>query len=189
MPYSLHRTIGTLLGIGLLGFGVLGISDSVMAQRSPRYTCPAEVEPLVKLMLRDLPGYANRVTNRLRTIDTGLRSYVVLAGRPEFEPLPLAPEPIADASDPPERPQQVFITTLERQYQGNQFTSIQQYHWLFFTQTSEGWYLALSFTRTGGYPANQPPTPPRDSSDGVIAQAIRRWLRDCRAGAVRTIDG
>lgn len=185
----LLRTLQTVFGIGLIGLGVLGTGGNAMAQRSPRYTCPTEVEPLVKLMLRDLPGYANRVSNRLKTTDAGLRSYVVLAGRPEFEPLPLAPEPIADANDPPEKPQQVFITTLERQYQGNQFTSLQEYHWLFLAKTSEGWYLALSFTRTGGYPAKQPPTPPRDSSDGVIAQAIRRWLRDCRAGAVRTIGG
>lgn len=185
----LFRTVQTMIGIGLIGLGVLGMGDGAVAQRSPRYTCPTEVEPLVKLLLRDLPGYANRVSSRLKTTDLGLRSYVVLAGRPEFEPLPLAPQPIANASSPPEEPQQVFITTLERQYQGNQFTSLQEYHWLFLTQTDEGWYLALMFTRTGGYPAEQSPTPPRDSSDGVIAQAIRRWLRDCRMGAVRTIGG
>lgn len=41
------------------------------------------------------------------------------------------------------------------------------------------------FSRTGIYPGGRPPTPPRDSSEGVIAQAIRTWLRDCQAEPVR----
>jgi hypothetical protein len=40
------------------------------------------------------------------------------------------------------------------------------------------------FSRIGDALANQPPSPPQDTSQGVIAQAIRLWLRDCRAGAI-----
>jgi len=59
--------------------------------------------------------------------------------------------------------------------------------WKILSQTTSGWQLSMMFSRTGIYPASQPPTPPRDSSDGVIAQAIRTWLRDCQEGAVRAI--
>jgi len=57
--------------------------------------------------------------------------------------------------------------------------------WKILSQTTSGWQLSMMFSRTGIYPASQPPTPPWDSNDGVIAQAVRTWLRDCQEGAVR----
>lgn len=140
-----------------------------------------DIETLTDRLLENLPGYANRVTLR----DRHLNSYVIIAGRPEFAPLTLGPgvyQP-APASDP-EPPQQVFITTLERQYTAGKAVELQQFHWLFLTRTSSGWRLATMFSRTGTYPKEQPPTPPRESSNGVIGQAIHEWLRDCRAGTV-----
>jgi hypothetical protein len=90
--------------------------------------------------------------------------------------------------------QQVFFTTLERQYWRNQMVSLQNYHWLFLVQNQDGWYLGLLYSSLGRYPSGdgplspvasqRAPTPPEESSDGIIGQAIRLWLRDCRAGAV-----
>lgn len=145
-----------------------------------------DIETLTAQLLKDLPSYANRVSQRARLRDrtVDLYSYVLLAGRPEFAPLTLGPgeyAPVQPASLV-EPPQQIFITTLERQYTDGKPVELQQYHWLFLTKSSSGWLLAMMFSRTGSYPARQPPTPPRDSSNGVIAQAIRTWLRDCQAG-------
>lgn len=205
-----------------------------------RSTCPENLQALIAQMLPDLPGYANRVLRRSSISDqVGANSsspllniYVITAGNPEFEPLPLgagrsttgrpstrqensppsrgeeriageqpfAPtlpslnsesnsesEPDSSSSDRPrtpnDDPQQVFITTLERQYRGNQVVEIPRYHWLFLTKTTEGWRLALIFSRMG---SNRPsrgerpfaPTPPEESSDSFMAEAIRLWLRD-----------
>lgn len=144
-----------------------------------------DVETLTTQLLKDLPSYANRASQRARRLNgkSDVYSYVLLAGRPEFAPLTLGPgayTPPEPATDP-QPPQQVFITTLERQYTDGKAVELQQFHWLFLTQTSSGWRLAMMFSRIGTYPGGEPPTPPRDSSDGVIAQGIRTWLRDCRA--------
>jgi hypothetical protein len=91
-------------------------------------------------------------------------------------------EPDSSSSDrprtPKDDPQQVFITTLERQYRGNQVVEIPRYHWLFLTKTTEGWRLALIFSRMGSNRPNDPLTPPEESSDSFMAEAIRLWLRD-----------
>ena len=152
--------------------------------------CQAQdVEILTAQLLKDLPSYANRVSQRLRrpnrTFD--IYTYVLLAGRPEFAPLTLGPGEYLP-SEPAaldETTRQVFITTLERQYTDGKPVQLQEYHWLFLTKTDSGWRLAMMFSRTGTYPSKQPPTRPRDSSNGVIAQAVRTWLRDCQAGSVR----
>lgn len=150
--------------------------------------CPDDVETLISLMLRDLPSYANRVRQRSRRLNetSNIVNYVVLAGRPEFEPLTLGPgqytslPPTADV----EPPQQVFFTTLERQYRGNEASQLQLYHWLFLTKTSDGWRLAMMFSQIGSS-SGRPPTPPQESSEGIVGQAVNTWLRDCRAGAIR----
>ena len=141
------------------------------------------LETLTTNLLKDLPSYANRATQRARRRQrvVDIYSYVLLAGRPEFAPLTLGPGEYTSADSALVEPsQQVFITTLERQYIQGKPIELQQYHWLFLTQTDHGWYLAMMFSRTGAYPSRNPPTPPRDSSEGVIAQAVRTWLRDCR---------
>ncbi|MCA1992813.1 MAG: hypothetical protein LDL41_12380 [Coleofasciculus sp. S288] len=152
-------------------------------------SCPSDVKALTTLLLRDLPSYANRVIQRSRRLDRTVDtfSYVLVAGNPEFEPLTLGPggysNPASVANAEP--PQQVFLTTLERQYNRGKAIYTQHYHWLFLTQTSDGWRLALMFSRIGSSSGERPPTPPRESSDGTIGQAVKIWLRDCRAGAIR----
>jgi hypothetical protein len=137
--------------------------------------CPTDLATLVDRMLRNLPSYINRVRTR-----AGIRkSYVVLAARPEFEPLPLS------GATPPtsENTQQVFFTTLMRRYEGDRITYLQEYHWVFLTPSAQGWQLAMMYSTIGSYPANadQPPLPPRNSSDGSVAQSIRDWLSDCQS--------
>lgn len=152
------------------------------------------IETLIAQLIIDLPSYANRILQRSRQLDNKAAfGSIILAGRPEFEPLPLKPDQITDKKEinqsnnqgkqegDRDKIRQVFITTLERQYISNKILHIQEYHWLFFTKTNSGWQLVMMFSRTGSYPQNQPISPPRDSSYGVIAEAIRSWLRDCQA--------
>ncbi len=179
--------IGGLSVVWLLGVSIVA---SATEPPSVRQVCPSEVEPLAALMLRDLPGYANRVIVRSRTRYPAISSLdsIITAGRPEFLPLPLTSGTFStipgsqNASDL----RQVFITTLERQNVAGTAIELQQFHWLFLTKTESGWRLALMFTRTGVTSVEPPITPPRESSQGVIGQAVRTWLRDCSAGAVRS---
>ncbi|MEG4944089.1 hypothetical protein [Microcoleus sp. F4-D5] len=145
--------------------------------RSP---CPADLETLVDRLLPDLPSYANRVIVRshfspnTNTPPGYVPRQIILAGRPEFEPLPLNFEDTL-----PENASQVFITTLERQYRGGKRVETQQYHWLFLTKTENGWELAKLVSRFGTA-ADIRPLLSQDS-ESEIAEAISLWLRDCRA--------
>jgi len=165
-------------------------AQSAELQPSTTQECPADLETLISLMVRDLPSYANRVIQKARRLDATVDnySYVIVAGNPVFEPLPLGPNQLPfnseEAAD--ESVRQVFLTTLERKYIGGKAVEFQNFHRLFLTQTPEGWRLALIFTQIGSSEAGQPPTPPRESSNGVVGQAIITWLRDCRAGTVRS---
>lgn len=155
----------------------------------PPAACPTELEQLMPLLLNDLPSYANRVSQRAYTDyrNSEVPGYVLLAGRPEYEPLPLPTGEYSSAIDPAEsNPEvlQVFFTTLERQYLSGGAFQLQHYHWLFLTRTENGWRFVLMLSSVGDATADQPPTPPRDSSQGVIAQAIRLWLRDCEAESI-----
>ncbi len=159
---------------------------TIEQQTTAQQVCPDEVELLTELLIRDLPSYANRQLRSVIPLDSTLSpSRVIIAGRPEFAPLPLAPGQPAPSQDAD--PAQVFISTLERQYVKDRALEIQQYHWLFLTRSPSGWRLAFMFTRTGSATPGTSPTPPRDSSDGAIAQAIKTWLRDCRAGLVNVM--
>jgi len=150
----------------------------------PHTQCPATLEQLMPLMLRDLPSYANRVSQRAYTRHrtSEIPGYVLLAGRPEYEPLALGPGAFTAVSET-EVPQ-VFFTTLERQYLAGESFSLQHYHWLFLTPIENGWRFVMLLSTLGNHPYTEPPTPPRDSSQGVIAQAVRLWLRDCQAGTI-----
>lgn len=142
-----------------------------------------DIKTLTNRLLQDLPSYANRASQRARRLSrkSDFYSYVLVAGRPEFEPLTLGPGVYTPKSSADSQIQQIFFTTLERQYTAGQAIELQEFHWVFLTQTKSGWRLATMFSQIGGYPMKKPPTPPRESSDGVIAQAIEVWLRDCHA--------
>ncbi|MDR9402435.1 MAG: hypothetical protein RI580_03250 [Halothece sp. Uz-M2-17] len=148
-------------------------------------TCPENVSDLTKSLLNDLPSYANRVIQRSRfpSRNQSNSTYIITAGKPEFNSLrdhisgdytPALPETNH------KQVQQVFFTTLERQYSDQNVYSIQNYHWLFLTSTEEGWYLVTLYSRFGLPDKTHPPTPPQESSKGIIGKAIQLWLRDCR---------
>ncbi|GAB4134751.1 MAG: hypothetical protein Fur0046_06950 [Cyanobacteria bacterium J069] len=159
-----------------------------------RDRCPAALETLMPLLLRDLPSYANRVIvrsrNRSRTIDLP-PSYVLLAGAPDYRPLSPSLEDLGlaeyEAIAPADQPQQVFFTTLERQYGYGGYARLEGFYWLFLTQQAGQWQLAGVVSSLGDLSTGQPASPPRDSSEGVVAQAIRLWLRDCHAGSIQLV--
>ncbi|MBD2164761.1 hypothetical protein H6G04_10135 [Calothrix membranacea FACHB-236] len=170
--------------------------NSSVSKDKVRSACTEQnVESLTSWLLRDLPSYTNRVTQRARRLSRSseVYSYMLLAGRPEFTPLPLNP-----GIDTPETAKsaasgvdQVFFTTLERQYVGGKVVELEEFHWLLLTKTQNGWRLVMMFTQTDSSVPGQPISPPRDSSNSATAQGIKIWLRDCQAGTVRmgTIKG
>ncbi len=167
------------------------IEDGDPTYLRPTTVCPADPEVLARHLLQDLPSYANRVASRNLDLSRPLTdpvSTVLVASAPDLNPIDLAELGPGDSARPDDPAlQQVFFTTLERQFWPDQTVSLQHYHWLFLAQTPEGWYLAMLYSSLGSYPGEQgarPPTPPQESSDGIVGQAVRLWLRDCRAGAL-----
>ncbi|MDZ8055657.1 MAG: hypothetical protein RMX63_30015 [Aulosira sp. ZfuCHP01] len=165
------------------------LSDKGVVNNKPGSACSEQnLETLTTYLLRDLPSYTNRVTQRARRLSrrSEVYSYMLVAGRPEFTPLPLNPGiETADTSKSAAGVEQVFLTTLERQYIGGKAVELQEFHWLLLTKTQNGWRLVMMFTQTGSSAKQQLLSPPRDSSNSAIAQAINIWLRDCQAGSVR----
>lgn len=191
-------------GLGKAGFlallpGLLAISTVAQAAHPvddaavplplrPVRGCPRSIEPLLDLLLRDLPSYANRVASRSLGLPSDRPSpfgTVIIASQPNLEPLdwPVAGGLGRNLEDSAEI-RQVFFTTLERQYVNNQAVSLQNYHWLFVVQSEDGWRPMRLYSAVGSYPNGARITPPQESSDGIIGQAVRLWLRDCRAGTV-----
>ncbi|WP_066376873.1 MULTISPECIES: hypothetical protein [unclassified Anabaena] len=164
----------------------LSPKPSLQSNRGEKSVCSQQnIETLTTQLLRDLPSYANRASQRGRRLrrSSDVYSYMLVAGRPEFQPLPL--QPIGQEKSTNQNIEQVFFTTLERQYIDTKVVELQQFHRLLLTKTPEAWQFVIMFTQTGSYPKQQPPTPPRDSSNGSVAQGIKTWLRDCQAGTVR----
>lgn len=175
--------------------------------------CPREFESLTEAMLRDLPDYTNRVLARSTprsgltlseelghtperplAIGSNIQTHVAIASQATYaDAVPgirwSSPSPEALAAN---GVQQVFFTTLERQYRGggrrsisgHRLTRLQHYHWAIMTQAADGWRLVGLFSRLADYPASQPPSPFVDSTYGDVGHAIQLWLRDCRAGAI-----
>ena len=131
-------------------------------------------------MLPDLPSYINRVR-----IGAGItKSYILLAAKPEYEPLTPSSFPALPLEAQTNGIRQVFFTTLMRRYDGGRISSLQEYHWVFLTQQPKDWQFVMMYSTIGVYPAraDQPPLAPRNSSDGSVAQAVKAWLRDCHSG-------
>lgn len=161
-------------------------ASPIKLEEEDNFTCPADLKKLTTLLLEDLPAYSNRVIQRTqdRNQSAGIENYIIAASEAEFEPLglPRLQYSRIDHQDP----QQVFFTVSERQYINNQIVDIQSYHWLFLTQIDNGWSAVMMFSRFGDSAENPPPTPPRETTNGIIGQGVQLWLKDCRAGTVRT---
>jgi hypothetical protein len=204
IPLPWKHVLGLLGVAGSWGIGVpIAIAQAPNAETAPdsapylrpQAACPEELETLITGLLRDLPSYANRVARRLGT-NEGIAGFgtILVAGRAEFEPLNLADLTFGSRAEDAnaegsEALQQVFFTTLERQYTATEQIQLEEYHWLFLTPAEDGWRLAFMFSRLAVQGSIvRPPTPPRESSDGIIGQGVRLWLRDCRAGAVYPVE-
>ena len=178
-----------LLAMGLRWGNDLAYSVEEIAECSTttedNFTCPDDVKELTALLLEDLPAYSNRVIQRTQDLNqaAGIENYIITASEAEFEPLPLPRlqyNPIDDKD-----PEQVFFTVFERQYIDGKIVEIQTFHWLFLTQTDSGWRTVMMFSRFGNNNEERPPTPPKETTDGIIGRGVQLWLRDCRAGTVR----
>lgn len=143
--------------------------------------CSGNLETMIDSLIADLPGYGNRVIQRSRNLkqEQTYLSYILLAGRPEFEPLPLNQTQYTPTV--PETTEQVFLTTKERSYWHDQIIETESYHWLFLTKTDQGWQLVMIFTQLGVNSSQEVPLPPRENSDGIMGQAVSLWLRDCHS--------
>ncbi|MDJ0725442.1 MAG: hypothetical protein QNJ38_10060 [Prochloraceae cyanobacterium] len=143
--------------------------------------CGDSLEDLTVLMLKDLPSYANRVIARSTfNIKTKVSNYVIVAGKPEYEPIILKRTEYNPVFE--DKSRQVFFTTLEKKYIDNKPIEIQNYHWLFLTQSQTGWRMVTIFSRLGQIDREDPPLPREEASSSYIGRAIKLWLRDCRAG-------
>jgi hypothetical protein len=200
--HQLRQPTLTLVGL-LIATGGLGIQCQLASSQEnfqnsalniQPFSCPTDLKTLTDLLLQDLPSYTNRVIQRARRRDAAsaakgdrsadLYSYVLVAGKPEFEPLPLTQRQKFPSL--PDTSQQLFFTTLERRYSFGRAIVTQNYHWLFVTQTSSGWRLVMIFTQFGSPSGDRPPSPPQENSEGAVGQAVSLWLRDCRANSIRT---
>lgn len=139
------------------------------------------LETLTTQLMLDLPSYTNRAIQRARRLNRSvdIYTYILVAGKPEFQPLPLNPGIDTVKKYESEGVEQVFFTTLERKYISKKVVELQEFHWLFLTRTKIGWQVVMMFSQTGAYPVKQPVAPPRDSSNSAIAQGVKLWLRDC----------
>lgn len=180
----------------LMAMGVMIVIVSIStptAALETRISCPADVETLTQLLLRDLPGYANRVLRRSAILDVPDDTYtfsILLAGRAEYQPLDLKTTERSQINSLNDfsPPQQIFFTTLEQHYTDTKAYTTQNYHWLFLTHSNSGWRVALLFTQFGSADPQRPPLPPRETSQGIVGQGVKIWLRDCRAGAIRSSE-
>ncbi|MGF1513367.1 MAG: hypothetical protein ACFB5Z_06695 [Elainellaceae cyanobacterium] len=162
-------------------------TGSEISPLRPVTTCPNDFEQMTQAMLQDLPDYANRVLARSRTTPAAdVQTHIALSGPATYaEAIPGPRWDGPTSSKLAENGlQQVFFTTLERQYVGETLTSLQHYHWALIARTARGWQLAGLFSRLAGYPADQPSSPFLETTYGDVGQAIDLWLRDCEAGAI-----
>ena len=146
--------------------------------------CSYDLETLGNSLVKNIPSYANRVMQKSRKLsreESSLPVYVIVASKPEFEPLPLSK--ISNLNSEDETVKQIFFTTLERQYtQKDKVIETQNYHWLLLTETSQGWRMVMVFSRLGTSNPNSLPSLPIDTTNSIMGQAVKLWLRDCRAG-------
>ncbi|WP_242037981.1 hypothetical protein [Tolypothrix sp. FACHB-123] len=190
LPRNLWLTVcGCFVAVCSIGNPVFSQSLPVSKDKAGLACIDQQLDTLTTYLLRDLPSYTNRVTQRARRLSrkSEVYSYVLVAGRPEFTPLPLNPgiNSVNNDKSATSGVEQVFFTTLERQYIGSKALELQEFHWLLLTKTQSGWRLVMMFTQTGSSGKQELLSPPRDSSGSAIAQGINIWLRDCQAGSIK----
>jgi hypothetical protein len=147
------------------------------------HQCPATLPKLVELLLRDLPSYANRSEQRRRTkINTVNYTNYLTAGRPETA-AQLIENPEYRPQVPSAAPLQLYLSTLEKRYRGENSAELQQFHWLFLARGKKDWHLVTMYSRQGQ--ADGKPLPPVESLQSSVGEGVRIWLRDCNAGRIQ----
>mgnify|MGYP001801407741 CR=1 FL=1 len=111
---------------------VCGRPAQLEAIRSP-VACPRDFETLTNLLVRDIPSYTNRILqSSVADIPDSYRpAYVVTASLPERTPLDITDQVYTTDTDSYPQLQQLFFTTLERQYTDLEVTAINHFHWLY----------------------------------------------------------
>lgn len=178
--FRIRRSV--ILGLGfLLGSAIAPTvaRSRPVSKYAPKtiYTksaCPQNLKGLVSQMLTDLPAYINRENTRANNRKT----YVMLATKASFDDLPLF-QPSATQPQSAHPPRQIFFTTLMRRYSTQTVVQQQEHHWLFLVKGDRGWQFVQLYSILDSYPSNNSPTPPRNSSSGSVAQAIKKWLNSC----------
>lgn len=145
--------------------------------------CPNNLEFLGNKLVQDIPSYANRVIQKSRKSSQEIQTiplYIIIASKPEFEPISLTQNQYQTNTN--EEVKQIFFTTLERQYlRENKVIETQNYHWLLLTETSQGWRMIMILSRFGSSNPNQISSPPKNTTNGIMGQAVKLWFRDCAA--------
>ncbi|MEL6579875.1 MAG: hypothetical protein AAFQ14_08985 [Cyanobacteria bacterium J06621_12] len=185
MPILIFVALSSLIGVEngdrLNAMPVL-ISEESESDTVPVIEgCPNDIQTLTASLLEDLPSYSNRVIQRTQNLNqaAGIENYILTASQQEFEPLDLPRLQYSQIDD--QDPEQIFFTVLERQYINRKIVDIQTYHWLFLSPTDSGWRTVMLFSRFGNSNQEKPPTPPRETTNGIIGRGVQLWLRDCRA--------
>jgi hypothetical protein len=153
-----------------------------MVQRV-KHQCPKDLSQLTELLLRDLPSYASRVSQRRRKKLAMAYSSYLVAGRPETIPQLIA-NPEYSPANSSAAPLQLYLSTLERQYNNGKSIDIQQFHWVFLVRGQQDWHLVTMYSRLGQNAQDPMLLPPIESIDSPVGEAVKIWLRDCNAGAV-----
>ncbi|WLT37112.1 hypothetical protein NON20_13945 [Synechocystis sp. B12] len=132
----------------------LGLNPSqARNSRSPNEGhCQQPLTELMPPLLDALPSYTNRVMQRSQIGGVPLRTYILIAGNADFDPLPLAQQQWQ--TEVPDTTRQVFFTTLERSYTDQRAIASQNFYWAFFVQTEQGWQLALLYQQLGEVPGS-----------------------------------
>ena len=189
--FGVSNSIESLLNIQSLQIFNQQTIEQILISNVKNNYCDQKLASLTDLLLKDLPNYSNRVIQRTQNLNqnAGISTYILAAGKGQFEALDL-PQ-IQYNAEVTESPKQIFFTTLERQYitenstaQSPKTRKIERetYHWLFLTPTNHGWRMVAMYSRFGSSAPDNLPTPPQETSNGIIGQAIQLWLKDCRAG-------
>ncbi|MEM9137722.1 MAG: hypothetical protein AAGB01_10290 [Cyanobacteria bacterium P01_F01_bin.42] len=148
---------------------------AALASNSVASSCAQEFEPFISQMLKNIPIYVNRVNTRA----DNSQSYLLMAGRADFEALPISRTSFPNADSAIADVRQVFFSTVVKRIDGQKVVHHQEHHWLMMTPSDRGWEFVQMYSVIDSYPSQNLPSAPRDSSEGAMATAIKDWLKAC----------
>lgn len=157
-------------------------TNEVIIRPNKNNKCPTNIPELANLMTEEISDYANRVIQKSRpnvTQENFLPLYIITASQPDFKPIKIEQRQYQNQKD--SQIKQIFFTTLERQYSNEKkIIQVQNYHWLLLTPTSQGWQMVMLLTNFGISNDNSIYSPPQDTSNSIMGQAVKLWLKDCQ---------